>query len=95
MKKSRTPYVVVKGTPFCLTRGFDTLRSKKHAKKWRVHTGFEYLERWLRLVDVEMYDPITGHYHDAGEFLADITTGTLYRPFDGVCMSSDYMRLVL
>ena len=95
MKKARSPYVVIKGTPFCLTRGFDTLRVKKHATKKTVDTGFERMQRWMRMVYVEVYDPVTEHYSEAGDFWADINTGSLYRPFDGVCMSSDYMRLVL
>jgi len=95
MKKPKTSYVVIKGAPFCLTRGFDTLRSKKGAQKWTVDTTAEKLERWMKLVYVEEYDPVTEHYYEAGDFWADINTGTLYRPFDGVCMSSNYMRLVL
>ena len=93
--KPKSSYVVVKGYPFCLTRGFDTLRVKKHATKKTVFTGFEYMERLMRMVYVEEYDPVTGQYESAGDFWADINTGTLYRPFDGVCMSSDFMRMVL
>lgn len=95
MKKAKSPYVVIKGSHFCLTRGFDTLRSKKGAHKKIVDTSVEKLERWMKMVYVEVYDPATEHYYEAGDFWADINTGTLYRPFDGVCMSSDYMRLVL
>lgn len=93
--KPKSPYIVIKGMPFCLTRGFDTLRSKKNAVQKTVFTGAEYMDRLMKMIYVEEYDPVTNQYSEAGDFWADINTGSLYRPFDGVCMSSNYLRMVL
>lgn len=93
--KCKTPYVVEHGTPLCLTRGFDTLRKKGGIVTRRVSTSYEILERPMKMVYVEIYYPNISRYEEMGEYWADIDTGTLYDPFDGKCLSSSYMRLIL
>lgn len=94
--KVKSPYVVVYGQPLCLTRGFDSLRKQKHKIiKRRVDTSFEVLERPMKMVDVEIFYPVLNRYEDMGEYWADVDTGTLYDPFDGKCMSSTSMTLIL
>jgi hypothetical protein len=94
--KVKSPYVVIHGQSLCLTRGFDSLRKQKHKIiKRRVHTSFEVLERPMKMVDVEMYYPVLNRYEDMGEYWADVDTGTLYDPFDGKCMSSTWISLIL
>ena len=93
--KCKSPYVVVHGSSLCITRGFDTLRKKAGIVKMRVETSFEILERPMKMVYVECYHPVEGGYEEFGDYWADVQTGTLYDPFDGKCLSSSYMRLIL
>ena len=94
--RSKTPYIVIKGHPCCLTRGFDTLRGKKdvHTKTVKTSAG-EMMERKMKIVFVQEYDPVENSYTDLGDFWADIATGTLYRQFDGICMSSTMIWMEL
>lgn len=93
---ARTPFIVIKGNPCCLSRGFDSLRGKKGVEIKTVQTSAgEKMERKMKIVFVQEYDPIEREYVDLGEFWADVGTGTLYRPFDGVCMSSTLIWMVL
>ena len=94
--KVKSPYVVIHGFPLCLTRGFDSLRKQKHKIiKLRVNTSYEILERPMKMVDVEIFYPNLNRYEDMGEYWADVDTGTLYDPFNGKCLSSSYMTLIL
>lgn len=93
---AKTPFVVVKGFPCCLSRGFDSLRGKKGLEIKKVQTlAGEVMERKMKMVFVQEYDPVERDYIDLGEFWADVTTGSLYRPFDGICMSSTMIWMVL
>ena len=90
-----SPYVVIHGQPMCITRGFDKL-AKKAGKVWRkVRTPVEDLIRPVKLVTVVKYYPVLQRYEDVGEYWADTVTGTLYDPFDGKCMSSSMLEMVL
>ena len=92
---AHTPFVVIYGQHMCLTRGFDKL-DKKAGRVWKkVRSPVEEFVRPMKLVQVAMYYPVLERYEDAGEFWADAKTGTLYRPFDGKCMSSDMLEMVL
>ena len=93
--KCKSPYVVVYGSPLCITRGFEYLRKKAGTVKMKVNTSFEILERPMKMVYVECYHPVEGGYEEFGDYWADVETGTLYNPFDGKCLSSSYMRLIL
>ena len=90
-----TPFVVVYGQHMCLTRGFDKL-DKKAGRVWKtVKSPVETFVRPMKLVSIAMYYPVLERYEDVGEYWADVKTGTLYRPFDGKCMSSDMLEMVL
>ena len=90
-----TPYVVIYGQHMCIVRGFDKL-DKKAGKVWKkVRSPVEEFVRPMKLVQVATYYPILKRYEDAGEYWADTKSGTLYRPFDGKCMSSDMLEMVL
>ena len=94
--KCESPYVVIYGQPLCLTRGFDSLRKKRSAiVKRRVSTGFEMLERPMKMIEVEIFYPVLNRYEEMGEYWADVDTGTLYNPYNGDCLSSSNMRLIL
>ena len=93
--KCKSPYVVVYGSPLCITRGFEYLRKKAGIAKMKVNTSFEILERPMKMVYVECYHPVEGGYEEFGDYWADTQTGSLYNPFDGKCLSSSYMRLIL
>lgn len=93
--KCKSPYVVVYGSPLCITRGFDVLRKKAGTVKMRVDTSFEILVRPMKMVYVECYHPVEEAYEEFGDYWADVQTGTLYNPFDGKCLSSSHMRLIL
>ena len=93
--KCKSPYVVVQGLPLCLTRGFDNLRKKAGVVKRRVDTSYEILVRPMKMVYVEKYHPNLERYEELGDYWADIHTGTLYDPFDGACLSSTQMKLIL
>ena len=90
-----TPFVVVHGQPMCITRGFDMLGKRAGQVIRKVKTPVETMKRPMKLVKVATYYPAIGRYEDAGEFWADAHTGTIYRPFDGKCMSSDMLEMVL
>ena len=93
---AKTPFIVIKGNPCCLSRGFDSLRGKKGVEVKTVQTSAgEMMERPMKLVSVQEYDPVDRIYKDLGEFWSDVATGTLYRPFDGACMSSTLIWMVL
>jgi hypothetical protein len=93
---AKSPFIIVKGMQPCLTRGFDKLRGKKGVEVKTVRTlAGEVMERKMKIVFVQQYDPVDRIYEDFGEFWADIDTGTLYRPFDGVCMSSTMIWMEL
>lgn len=90
-----SPYVVIHGQHMCITRGFDKL-AKRAGKVWRkVRTPVEEMVRPMKLVSVVKYYPALQRYEDIGEFWADTDTGTLYNVFDGKCMSSDMLSMVL
>lgn len=92
---ANTPYVVIHGQHMCITRGFDKL-DKKAGKVWKkVRSPVEEFVRPMKLVQVAKYYPVLERYEDAGEYWADTKTGTLYNPFNGKCMSSDMLEMVL
>lgn len=93
--KAKTPFIVIKGTHRCLARGMDSLRGKKGVEIKNVYTPFETMQRKMKIVFVQEYDPVTRHYEDLGDFWADVVTGSLYDQFSGDCLSSDMMKLVL
>lgn len=93
---AKTPFVVIKGSPKCLTRGFDSLRGKKGTEVRKIQTrANEIMEKNFKMVFVQEYDPVTRDYEDLGDFWVDITTGTLYDPCNGVCQSSTMIWMVL
>ena len=88
-------YVVVKGQPKCISKGFDRL--KKNAISMKVRT-VEYekgKKRKFNLVDVQEYDPVSETYSELGKFWADVVTGTLYDPKTGECQSSTQISLIV
>lgn len=93
---AKTPYVTIKGNPCCITRGFDKLKSKKGIEIKNVQTrAGEIMERPMKMVFVQEYDPVEREYKDLGDFWADVDTGSLYNPFDGVCQSSTMIWMVM
>lgn len=93
---AKTPFVTIKGHPCCITRGFDSLRGKKGVEEKLVQTlAGEQMVRRMKMVFVQEYDPVEREYLDLGDFWADVVTGSLYRPFDGVCMSSTMIWMVM
>lgn len=93
---AKTPFITIKGNPVCLTRGFDKLRGKKGLVKKKVQTlAGEIMERPMKIVFVQEYDPVEREYKDLGDFWVDIDTGSLYSQFDGVCQSSTLIWMVM
>jgi hypothetical protein len=92
---STSPFVVIEGQPLCITRGFDKLAKRAGRVMKQVKTPVEILDRPMKLVSVSKYYPRLQRYEDIGEFWADTATGTLYNRFDGKCLSSDMLELVL
>lgn len=80
-----------------MNRGFDSL--KKNKKEIQVNVvetlAGEKIQRPMKKVFVQEYDPVERQYEDLGDFWADIDTGTLYNPFDGKCQSSTLIWMVL
>lgn len=86
-------FVVVKGQPLCLTRGFEYL--KKGAIPKKIQTIDYTKTRMFKLVDVDEYDEPFRLYTNMGRFWADAVTGTLYDPKTGECLSSDQIKLLV
>ena len=86
-------YVVIKGHPFCLSRGLEFL---KEDTVYRFIKTIEYTKaRKFKLVKVYEYDEPFREYNDMGNYWADIVTGTLYNPKTGECMSSTQIQMVI
>jgi hypothetical protein len=88
-------FVVIKGHPFCLTRGLVGLDKAKGSVIKDIKT-IEYIKpRKMKLVTVDQFDMATNEYELLGEFYADVITGTLYNPETGKCLSSDQISLIV
>lgn len=90
---AHSAFVIIKGEPKCLNRGFDKLKSNMVTKTIKT---IEYeKKRKFQLVEIDEYDPVTNVYKNIGKHWADVVTGTLYDPFNGECLSSTQIRLLL
>jgi hypothetical protein len=90
-------YIVVKGEPFCLSRGIEKLKNGD-VKKKKIKTVEYVKERKFKLVEVDVFDPTIHHnfaYKYLGKFWADIVTGTLYHPETGECLTSTQIQLIV
>ena len=89
-------FVIERGQPKCLTRGFEYL--KQNTVTLKIQT-IEYIkERQFRLVTVDEFDPAVKNdypYTYFGQFYADSITGTLYDPKTGQCLSSTQIKLLV
>lgn len=95
-EKATSPFVVIHGQPLCLTRGFDKLEKPRSAIHMKlVRTPVEEMTRPMRKIFVIKYYPVINRYEDMGEYWADVKTGSLYDEFDGRCLSSDMLKMVI
>lgn len=86
-------FVIVRGSPKCLTRGFEFLKS--NTVKLKIKTIEYEKERKFKLVDVHEFDPVAQVYEPMGKYYADAVTGTLYSPKTGECLSSLQIKLMV
>lgn len=93
-------FLVMKGEPHCLSRGFERLRNPSKGKivEMCIQTVEYEKKRKFKLVDVDEYDMNQSSdfaYKHLGKFWADIVTGTLYHPVTGECQSSSKIKLLV
>lgn len=86
-------YIVYKGTPQCLSRGFESLKTG-----WEVKTikTIDYeKKRKFKLIELTEFDPVFNVYKPLGKHWADVITGSLYNPKTGDCLSSLQIKLLV
>lgn len=86
-------YIVHKGTPLCLSRGFESLKS---GSEWKTIKTIDYeKQRLFKLIDITEFDAVFNVYRPLGKHWADVVTGSLYNPKTGKCLSSDQIKLLV
>lgn len=93
-------FLVMKGEPHCLSRGFEKLRNLSKGKivQMSIQTAEYEKKRKFKLIEVDEYDmnqPSHLAYKNLGKFWADVVTGTLYHPVTGECQSSSQIKLIV
>jgi hypothetical protein len=86
-------YLVIKGEPACLSVNIHLL--KDGAVPQFVKTVAGCKERLFKLIDVEEYDPIRNIYAELGPHWADASTGSLYNPRTGQCLTSYQIQMIV